>query len=117
MLEYYKIQDGPFTRYYFAKDEADAIRRYSENYYADEPVATKVLTDQGYPMVRIGDLPKGTYFHRTTLKDGEFCEHSVVWCRGEYDQSSKRYECYKFEDVNHIHMFKREERVTVDFTF
>ena len=117
MKEYYKVQDSWFVRYYFAESEEDAIRRYSENYFADNPVATKVLTDQGYPIVRLGDLKQGTYFHRTTLKDGEFCEHSVVWCRGEYDRSSKKYECCKFEDVNHTHMFKREERVTIDFTF
>lgn len=117
MKEYYKVTDGSFVRYYFAKSAEDAIKTYSENYFADNPVAAKVLTDQGYPIVRLGDLAPGTYFHRTTLKDGEFCEHSVVWCRGDYDRSTKRYTCYKYEDVNHSNQFKREERVTIDFTF
>lgn len=117
MKEYYKITDGPFTRYYFAKSPEDAVRIYSENYFADSPIATKVLTDQGYPVVRLGDLKPGTYFHRTTLKNGELCEHSVVWCRGDYDRSTKKYCCYKFEDVNHSREFRREERVSIEFTF
>jgi hypothetical protein len=118
MLELYKVVDEQdVIRFFWAKSEDDAVARYKSYYFYGSPVASKVLTDQGYPMVRLRDVPNGTYFHRVSVKDGEFCEHSVVWCKGEYDHSSRKWFCHKFEDVNHSRLFKGEERVTIDFTF
>lgn len=118
MLELYKITDeNNVVRHFWAKDAQDAIEKYKSNYFYGSPKAEKVLTDQGYSIVRLRDIPKGSYFHRISLKDGEFCEHSVVWCKGEYDHSTRKWFCYKFEDVNHDRLFKGEERVTIDFTF
>lgn len=91
-----------------------------EHALEDFPIGTfaaKCETDQGYPIVRLRDVPKGSYFHRVTLRDGEFCEHSVVWCKGEYDHSTKKWFCHKYEDVNHSRLYKGEERVSIDFTF
>ena len=117
MQELYKIKDGSVVKFIFGKNADDATNKYRAVFGQKDIVVTKVLTDQGYPIVRLCDLAPGTYFHRTTLKDGEFCEHSVVWCRGDYDRSTKKYCCYKYEDVNHSHEFRREERVTIEFTF
>lgn len=117
MQELYKIKDGSVVKFMFAKSADDATNKYRAVFGPRGIVVTKVLTDQGYPIVRLCDVPKGTYFHRTSLRNGEFCEHSVVWCRDEYDRSTKKYLCYKFEDVNHSNQFRGEERVTIDFTF
>lgn len=116
-MELYKIIDGQDERYFFSADCVSALNHYKENYFYDDPKVERVLTDQGYPITRLRDVPKGLYFHRVSVKDGEYCEHSVVWCKGEYDRSTKKWLCHKFEDVNHSRLFKGEERVTVDFTF
>lgn len=118
MLELYKVTDNAdVQRLFWAKSEEHAVEKYEKYYFSGNPVAEKVLTDQGYPIVRLRDVPKGAYFHRVTLTDGEFCEHSVAWCKGEYDRSTKKWFCHKFEDVNHSRLYKGEERVTIDFTF
>lgn len=117
MLELYNIQDGAWSGCYWAENAEHALSKYKENRFYENPTVTKVLTDQGYPIVRLRDLKKGDYFHRITRKDGEYCEHSVVWCKGEYDRSTKKWFCHKFEDVNHSRLFKGEEMVTIDFTF
>ena len=118
MNELYKITDvGGVVRYFFAKDANKALELYRKNYFYEDARAERVLTDQGYPIVRLKDVPKGSYFHRTSMRDGEFCEHSVVWLKGEYDHSTRKWSCYKFEDICNDRLFKGEERVTIDFTF
>lgn len=42
---------------------------------------------------------------------------SVVWVRGEYDRSTKRYSCYKFSDVCHENLFKGDKQIFTDFIF
>jgi hypothetical protein len=117
MLELYRIKDEGFECLYWAHDEQNALDKYNYNRFGHNPIATKILTDQGYPVIRLRDVPAGSYFHRVTRKDGEYCEHSVVWCKGEYDRSTKKWFCHKFEDVNHSKLYKGEEMVTIDFTF
>jgi hypothetical protein len=55
------------------------------------------------------------------LKEGEYFKFNettkVVWVRGYYERSLKRYECYKFDDVNHESFFKGDRRVFVGFEF
>lgn len=117
MKELYKVTDGKAVRYFFANNREDALQQYRNNYFYENAVAKQVLTDQGYPIVRLKDVPKQSYFHRVSIKDGEFCEHSVVYCKGEYDHSTRKWCCYKFEDICNDRLFKGEERVTIDFTF
>lgn len=117
-MQLYKVTDvNNVVRYFFADSADDAVARYVNNYFYENAKAEKVLTDQGYQIVRLRDVPKGTYFHRVSVKDGEFCEHSVVWLKGEYDHSTRKWCCYKFEDFCNDRLFKGEERVTIDFTF
>lgn len=33
-------------------------------------------------------------------------ESAPLWIRGEYDRSSKKYECYKYDDVSHWAEFR-----------
>ena len=56
------------------------------------------------------------------LKEGDFFRLSSsgtapVWVRGEYNRSTKKYECYKFDDVNHWSEFTSTRKVTTDFEF
>lgn len=67
--------------------------------------------------VKVKDLKKGAFF---TLKDASgstFIPKRVVWVRGDYDRNSKKYECYKYDDVNYFSYLRGERVVFTDFTF
>lgn len=57
----------------------------------------------------IKDLKKGDFFRLS--------EAGAVYVRGDYDKSYKKYDCYKFEDVNAFRQFAGAKKVIVDFTF
>ena len=63
---------------------------------------------------RIKDLKKGEYF---TLKPVEYPKESVVWIRGDYERSSKKYSVIKWNDICHESFMKGERIVYVDFEF
>lgn len=65
-------------------------------------------------MKRIKELKKGEYF---TLKDVEYPSENIVWVRGDYERSMKKYSCYKFSDVCHERFFKGDKEVYTEFTF
>ena len=60
---------------------------------------------------KIKTLPRGEY---VKLRDSET---APVWVKGEYCRSSKMYEFYKFDDVNHTVYRKGDSLVFVGFTF
>lgn len=62
----------------------------------------------------IKELKKGDYF---TFKEIEYPKDSQVWVRGEYDRSSKKYSCYKFNDMNHESFKKGTTKVYTEFIF
>lgn len=62
----------------------------------------------------IKELKKGEYF---TLKAIENPTESQVWVRGEYDRETRKYECYKWADVNHTHEYAGTKEIYIDFTF
>lgn len=41
-------------------------------------------------------------------------ETSPLWIRGEYDRSDKRFECYKYDNINHFSEFTGKRLVFVD---
>lgn len=56
------------------------------------------------------------------VKHGEFfrlanSESAPVWVRGEYDRSEGKYDCYKFDDVNHWRYFLGSRLAYVGFDF
>lgn len=56
------------------------------------------------------------------LKKGEFFrlsdrETAPVWVRGEYVREAKRYNTYKYDDVNHERLLPGDKVVFVEFTF
>ena len=64
--------------------------------------------------VKINGLKKGEWF---TKKDIEEPKESQVWVRGEYNRSEKKYEIYKWSDVNDVHFISGNKEVFVGFTF
>lgn len=60
-------------------------------------------------MKRINELKKGDFF--------KLHENGCVYVRSDYDRSSKKYECYKFDDINSYHQFKGNKEVITDFIF
>ena len=69
-------------------------------------------------MKYLKDVKKGEYF---TLKDYEnncgFVTENQVYVRGEYDRTERKYECYKFADVNSFRYIDGKKVVFTDFTF
>lgn len=54
------------------------------------------------------------------VKQGEFFklnENGRIYIRGYYERSSKRYEAYWFDDVNHESFIKGSRIVIVDFEY
>lgn len=64
--------------------------------------------------MKIKELEKGAYF---TKKAIEVPRESQVWVRGEYDRSSRKYECHRFDDVNTTCFLPGDREVFVDFVF
>lgn len=62
----------------------------------------------------IKDLKKGDFF---TMREHEYPNDSQVWVRDEYDRSTKKYCCYKWDDVNHVSLKKGTMKVYADFIF
>lgn len=55
-----------------------------------------------------------------SVKKGEFfrlTENGPVWVRGYYERSEKKFEAYRFDDINHESFFKGERKCFVDFEF
>lgn len=62
----------------------------------------------------IKELKPGDFF---TLKPIEEPTDSQVWVRDQYDRSSKKYDVYKWSDINHFSQRKGNTKVWTDFTF
>ena len=62
----------------------------------------------------ISQLKKGDFF---TLIPIEEPKDSQVYVRDDYVRSTKKYEAYKFEDVNRFRQFKGDTKVYIDFIF
>lgn len=65
-------------------------------------------------MMTVKQLKKGEFFTRKPLENPQDCQ---VWIRGDYDRSSKRYECTRFSDCNSFLYLPGDKTVYVDFTF
>lgn len=62
----------------------------------------------------IKDLKKGEFF---TLKPIEEPKETQVYIRGDYDRSTKKFECYKFSDICDYKLFKADKEVYTEFIF
>lgn len=108
----------------FAKDHDDAIKLVQRDYGAVPPSDVRVnpfrvkelLTPEGYRIMRLKDIPLGDYFS-FVQSEGDKKTADTVWVRSEYDRSAKKYEIYKFADVNDCRLRRGTARVTCDITF
>ena len=64
--------------------------------------------------VELKTLKAGEYF---TIKPYENPIESQVYVKGYYDPSLKKFECYKFNDINHFRYFSGKTVVYTDGTF
>lgn len=62
----------------------------------------------------IKDLKIGDYF---TIKPIEEPKETQVYIRGEYDRSSKKYCCGRFDDISYSRDFSGSKEVYTKFTF
>jgi len=62
----------------------------------------------------IKDLKKGDFFTKRSIDEPR---EDQVWVRGDYDRSSRRYECCRFDDVNTTCFLIGGRQVFTDFTF
>lgn len=76
----------------------------------------EVLTPEGWRITLLRYLPKGSYF-RLVAANGQKPTPSRVYVRGEYDRSAAKYECCRFEDINHWRLLSGNALVTIDMTF
>ena len=61
------------------------------------------------------NLKKGDYF---TLKDIEEPKESQVFTKGDYNRSTKKFNCAKFSDcLRDFREFKADRLIYIDFTF
>lgn len=66
--------------------------------------------------MQVKDLKKGDYFTRVSLKE-KSAKPSQVYIRGEFNQSSKKYLCQKWDDISKSIMLKGDTEVYQDFIF
>lgn len=57
------------------------------------------------------NVKRGDFFRLTNSTT------APVWVRGEYNRSSKKFEAYKYYDVNYWNEFRGTRIVYVDFCF
>ena len=66
--------------------------------------------------MKVKDLKKGEYFTRKSLGEQE-AKPSQVYIRGEYDRSTKKYWCQKWNDICKEISLKGDTEVYQDFIF
>ena len=64
--------------------------------------------------VKIRDLQVGEYF---ILRPHTYPTEKQVWVRGTYDKSTKKVDCYKWDDICHCKQFNLDTLVYVNFIF
>lgn len=62
----------------------------------------------------IKELKKGDFF---TKKAVLYPSENQVFVRGEYDRSTRRYECYRYSDVNDTQYLRGDKIVFCDLIF
>ena len=64
--------------------------------------------------MKLKELKRGEYF---TKKSIEFPNEKQVFVRGEYDRELKKYECYRFSDINDYVYISGSKEVFTEFVF
>lgn len=62
----------------------------------------------------VKELKKGDFF---TKKNVSCPTENQVFVRGDYDRSARRYECYRFSDINDTQLLRGDKVVFCEFEF
>lgn len=62
----------------------------------------------------VKELKKSDFFTKKPIAEPK---EGQVWVRGEYDRSARRYEVYKWADVNYSQYLRGDQVVFCDFCF
>lgn len=60
------------------------------------------------------ELKKGEFF---TKKSIEYPKESQVWIKSDYDRTTKKYQIYRFSDVNDVQEMSGNKTIFIDFIF
>lgn len=60
----------------------------------------------------ISKVKKGVFFTFKPVEDDWVPEH-LIYVRGDYDRSTKKYEYYKYSDINHFGEAKKDRIVYI----
>ena len=71
------------------------------------------MTQTTVKQVKKGEFITFKYFDDSV----EDVPERLVWIRGDYDRSSRKYSCYKFSDVNHERFVKADCKCFTDIFF
>ena len=94
-----------------------ASRMAHEMANGEDYTLTEYTTDEGLQTQFICDVPKGEYFWLAKERDGKVYHQNVPYVKGNYDRSTKKYECYKAEDINSTRQFSGRTIVTTCVTY
>lgn len=57
--------------------------------------------------IKVNQINQGTYFYLTNN------ESAPMWVRGEYNRFAQKYECHKYDDVNHEKLLSKNRVVYI----
>ena len=118
MLELYKVRDDGWSGYYWAHSIEHALDKYKQNRFAECPIAERVLTDQGYPVVRLKDVPDDKVFHFVKQYKDEFWEFSGTWEKTTREfADGKWHVCKRIGGGCNNVVTKGKEMVAIDTSF
>ena len=66
--------------------------------------------------MKLKDLKKGEFFTRKSL-GGQEAKESQIYIKDDYDYSTKKYLCQKWDDISKSIMLKGDTEVYQDFIF
>lgn len=61
--------------------------------------------------VQLRQVKQGDYFRLADTPT------APVWVREDYNRSTRKYECYKYNDINHLGEFNGTRLVVTDFIY
>lgn len=117
MRQLYKVTHGDKLRTFLAesrKDACDIFRRLGRLPSTVELKAEHIVTDQGYGLTYLSEIPVKGCFHRTVLRQGVYEECSMVWRKVAWDKERKLWICEQ-NDTGVKGAMKNNERVSPEW--
>lgn len=70
-----------------------------------------------WPIYMLKYIPNDTYFRTVNCNTLNVSKTTYFKPNSSYDRSTKKYSCWKFDDINCARQFKSTHWVVIDFTF